>query len=185
MKTEDQIRQKLKQTLRRNLQKRMRANFKQKPGTCIFNRRPYHIEPDDPGRSKPAQCPHVCIHAERGGWVCDERHGGLDLAKACPHWEARQTGDEIKAQFTADYREMAVRAKQGHKHPEFPVASTLMWVLGDELPESPEPEAPMDSGEDARTLEVKPEEEPKGELEPSIRRRSVWGHPAWPWNWFR
>jgi len=184
MKTEGQIRQKLKQVLYRKLQRRMKDNFKQKPDTCGFNRKPYHIEPDDPGRSRPAASPAVCIHHDRGGWICDEMHGGVDLARECPFWISRQTKDEIRAQFAEDYRDLVIGSRRGEKHPEFPVASALMWVLGDDLPEPPpmESETPSEGGSKSSTGD---EDDEEGEPPADPIVRSSWDHPAWPWNWFR
>jgi hypothetical protein len=177
MRTEGQIRQRLKQALHRNLQKRLKANFKQKPDTCTHNRRPYHINKD--GR---APCPAVCIHAKQGGQVCDERHGGVEQAKGCPLWAPLRSSDAVREEFAAGYREMAVRAKLGHKDPAFPVASTLMWVLGGETPGPELPETP--TSEEGETPEEDDGDDEESDPPRELRERSLWDHPAWPWNWF-
>lgn len=121
MKTDGQVRHKLKQVLYRHLKLRLENNFKKRPETCKHNGTILY------GTDGPLTAPKFCAHASQLGLVCDVAHGGLEKARSCPHWTPNQTKEEVKQEFYGLLTEP--------KHvlaSEMPDAVALMWVLDEE-----------------------------------------------------
>ena len=117
MRTEGQIRHQLKQVLYRHLKKRLKANFRKKPQTCLHN-------------SLVPECDvYVCGLRKRGrprSILCDPRvEECRRKAKRCPLWEPKQPKEEIKAAF----KELIDSKNEGQIAYNCPDAAALMWVL--------------------------------------------------------
>lgn len=119
MKTENQIRHKLKQVLFRHLQKKIRAIFR--PSGCTYNK---------PGKFC-EQTVGMCNYPNRGKHliVCDsEVDGCIQQVSECSWFKASRSKEDIKTQF----KELAGDpAKRGQMAFEYPDAAALMWVLDD------------------------------------------------------
>lgn len=213
MKTDGQVRHKLKQVLYRHLKLRLENNFKKRPETCKHNGTILY------GTDGPLTAPKFCAHASQLGLVCDVAHGGLEKARSCPHWTPNQSKEEIKQEFYQLLTEP--------KHvlaSEMPDAVALMWVLDEEeiseLPDEPEetlvqieepravsqveepaqeevvetapPSFPQEQEEDGHAVWVHGDLVVTGDLKVMGQYmspvRSFWHWPGWasrwwPWNW--
>lgn len=118
-----QVRQKLKQVMFRHLKKRLKALFKRKPSTCLFN------ESVDLGDGT-----SVCLchfrdvpEAQPRRVICDERRrASMRFAKdECPWWRPCRTKEAVKDQF----REL-MALDRGLIAAEYPDIAALLWVLG-------------------------------------------------------
>ena len=142
MRTEGQIRHKLKQVLYRHLQRRLRENFKRAPENCYYNGAPkplgegaVPLEGYGPTIPTDIQPYRVCLYAlspegqmtarEWPGACCDLR---LDPEQPhrCPYFKGRLTKEEVRAEFV----EFLSRPR-GEVAAEFPDVVALLWVLGE------------------------------------------------------
>jgi len=122
MRSEGQVKHQLQQVLYRHLQKRLRANFKLRPGTCLYNQ---------PVLGSSGFSVDVCHYQETAGTVCDVRIDPM-RAKACPHWEPHQGKEAIRAEF----RDLIESGERGRIAVEYPDVAALLWVLN-ESPQEP------------------------------------------------
>lgn len=131
MKSEGEVRQKLKQVLFRYQKKLVRSNFKKAPGTCQHNA---EVELSTDGFVG------VCMYhldSRPRGVVCDSRIAGNEQARSCDLWEPLQDKDEIKASFrelfedTVDLGPVAVL---------YPDLAALFWVLDEGTTPDDDPE---------------------------------------------
>lgn len=145
MKSEGEIRQKLKQVLYRHQKKLLRGNFKKRPETCAHNALVELDKDSDIG---------ICVFSTADGprgVPCDERLGGVEQAKKCDLWEPIQSKDEVKDEFRALFEDPS---DLGSIAAEYPDAAALLWVLGegkipDEDPSDvPDPDDPVTGGWD-------------------------------------
>ena len=124
MKSEAQIRQKLKQVLYRHQSRKVQEAFKKRPETCFFNGAPV------------AGMPRLCLHgaeepAKWKGVICDRLHDGVEMASNCPLFEPLADDPDvviIKAEFQKE-----LRAKRVVLAAKYPDAAALMWVLEEDL----------------------------------------------------
>lgn len=120
MRSEGDIRQRLKQVLFRHRKKLIERNFKQKPFTCAHNALTT-LDGVEVG---------VCAFEGEGGptgRLCDVRHEHGAFARTCLQWEALATADEVKAEF----QDFIENADRGELALEYPDVVALMWVLGE------------------------------------------------------
>jgi len=137
VRTEGQVRHKLKQVQFRHLKKALRDSLSQRPECCVNNAI----------LNTPNGDIRFCrLAAGDGSFVtCDEAHGGLVKAAGCPDFDCGNTREGVKEDFkrfliTSTIAEIAIR---------YPDISALMWVLGEshleDLEES-EPTTMVDPG---------------------------------------
>lgn len=122
MKSEGEIRQKLKQVLFRHQKAILKANFKKRPNTCAHNALVELDKDSDIG---------ICVFPTPDGprgIPCDERLAGIEQAKKCDLWEPIRDKDEIKAEFQALFEDTS---DLGPIAAEYPDAAALLWVLGE------------------------------------------------------
>lgn len=119
MRSESQIKQKLKQVSYRHLQKRLRANFKQVAKRCCHNT-PLLLD-EDKGAWL-GMCGILEGGLSRG--VCDATVDGNQRARDCPLWEPLQTKAQVKQTFND-----LMESGRGEVALEFPDVAALMWVL--------------------------------------------------------
>lgn len=120
MKTEGQVRQKLKQVTYRHLKKRLVANFKKSSCTCVHNAL-VDLDGEEVG---------VCIYNISNiprGVLCDARFDNDQMASECPIWEPMQTKEQVKEDFNKFLEESSL----GEIASMFPDVAALMWVLDD------------------------------------------------------
>lgn len=122
MKTEPQIRHKLKQVLYRHLKKRLSRDLAEVPSNCRHNLR-LAVEGD--------QTIAICGYSQNGvprGIICDERiEGCRAMAKECPLFEVVVSKADIKA----DFDDFLHSANRGEIAARFSDAAALLWVLED------------------------------------------------------
>lgn len=124
MRYESNIRHQLRQVVFRHLQKRLKANFKQKPSTCSHN----ITMPLERGVAV-GLCGVMSAEGVMRGSPCDLRIPGCHkMAKGCPLWEPLQTKDEVKADFNA----IIQSGDRGVIASNFPDVAALLWVLDDD-----------------------------------------------------
>lgn len=120
MRSEGQVRHKLKQVLFRHLQKKLRLAFRRRPDLCLYN------QTLESGQIQVA----VCGHPERGGLLCDGRfQEGADRARECPLWEPRRGKEEVKAEF----RDLVESQDRGAIAAEYPDVAAILWVLDEDV----------------------------------------------------
>lgn len=142
MKSESETRQKLKQVLYRHQKRKLKANFKKVPGTCLHNV-DVELETD--------LFVGACMYPLEGsprGVICDPRVAGNAQALKCGLWEPLRDKEEIKVEFQElfeDTTDLGLIAAQ------YPDVAALLWVLGegttsDEEPEEDDPDNPITKG---------------------------------------
>lgn len=119
MKTEGQIRHKLKQVTYRHRKKRIRTQLSRRPMNC------YHNCVVSKTSSHEI---YGCSHPKREGIVCDSYYGGDLIASECPFFQPSKSKEEIREEFdhfiqTASLPEIAT---------EMPDVTALMWALEEE-----------------------------------------------------
>lgn len=120
MRTEGQIRQKLKQVLYRSLQKAIRGIFR--PDECKYNKKGNF-------QGRPVG---VCKHKNCGMHqiICDYDpiYGNSQQVSECPWFEAKKSKEVLKAEFKELIKSTDDRGKLALNYPD---AAALLWVLGE------------------------------------------------------
>jgi len=128
MRTEADIRQKLKQVQYRHLKKLLEANFRQRPCNCAYNE--VHL-PRNSHHGKPVG---LCMFSAEDpedwqGVICDEELGGVALARECNLFRPHKTKLEIKAEF----HDLMTNADIGTVAAQYPDIAAMMWVLDERV----------------------------------------------------
>ncbi|MDB4278184.1 hypothetical protein N9917_01140 [Deltaproteobacteria bacterium] len=144
MKSESAIKHKLKQVRFRHLKKRVSSLLKERPGNCTYNHRFMH--PLTNG-TPTGMCVCPALEGER---LCDPDWGGTEKAKACPHFQAQQSKDDIKEGFRSELGDMTFAQLAYH----FPDMAALMWTLGEETADNDWEGEPDDPTEESNWVEV-------------------------------
>lgn len=149
MKTEAQVRRKLKQAVYRHLKKKYDAALKQTPYNCTHN----HFTPVTNGKAGVETGVGICMYhpeAQSGPRlvVCDPRvHEGVAQAQSCPFFDLVHPKEQIKADLKGEFDKFLDEAEIGEIAARYPDVAVLTWVLGTpveiptEEPEVPEPES--------------------------------------------
>jgi len=161
MKTEGEIRQKLKQVIFRHLKARLRSNFKPSPGSCIHN-----VLVSLRNGGEVGVCHYTDPSGIPRGVVCDEQVDEGVRAQECPLWVPSRTKSEVRE----DFQELLGSSDRGKIAAEYPDIAALIWVLQDEALGGADPEGGMPA------LEVSPEDDPE---------TKGWDWGRWPWSRFR
>jgi len=130
VKTEGQIKQKVKQVVYRHRKAFIRHGLARHPGNCTYNERvtlPIHM-------SNRATL-HICGYCSDGenpnNIVCDASMGGDRQAADCPYFEARRSAEDLKEQFNEDLGIDGGSPKEiGYIAKEYPDVAALLWVMG-------------------------------------------------------
>ena len=159
MKTEGQIKQKVKQVVFRHRKAYIRHGLARHPGNCFFNRR-VHL----PVHMTNRVVLHICGYCSDtpNNVVCDATMGGDRQAAECPYFEARKTADQLKDEFNEKLgvdggppREIGYIAK------EYPDVAALLWVMGPGKGTNPEE---PEEGEQPNILALFGSEEDLGDV---------------------
>lgn len=126
MRTETELRQKLKQVQYRHLKKLLEANFKQRPCNCAYNE--VHL----PRNARSGDPVGLCMFSAEDpkdwqGVICDEDFGGIQLARECGLFQPHKTKLEIKSEFY----DLMNDEDLGEIAAQYPDVAALMWVLGE------------------------------------------------------
>jgi hypothetical protein len=129
MRTDGQIRHKLKQLIFRHRKKFVEMGLAQRPQNCKHNG-VVHLPVHTGNRATI----HVCqYHSEKGEWerrVCDSSMSGDEQARECPHFKGCHTPESLKADFTRKLGLGDDQTSSGQLAQEYPDLIALMWVLG-------------------------------------------------------
>lgn len=129
MKTEGQVRQKLKQVVFRHRKEHVKRGLATRPENCEHNgtvHLPLHLS----NRTSLRVCRFV---DDEGTWlnrVCDASMGGVEQAQGCPHFSCRHTPASLKADFGRQIGLDGTGVEIGYIAKMFPDVAALMWVLG-------------------------------------------------------
>jgi hypothetical protein len=139
MRTDGQIRHKLKQLIFRHRKKFVEKGLSQKPHNCKHNgvvRLPVHTG----NRATIHVCTWGVGHVVEPGkghdgenWnnrVCDSSMGGDEQAQECPYYEGCHSPESLKAEFTRKLGFGDNQTSSGQLAQEYPDLIALMWVLG-------------------------------------------------------
>lgn len=121
MKSEGQVRQKIKQVLFRHRKRKIREGLKKTPCNCKFNG---HLDLPDSFLSERDNV-NLCTYPGNLQ-TCDERiTGDLEKAQQCPFFVSEADIENVKSLFDADLlgRNLVEVAEV------YPDAAALMWVL--------------------------------------------------------
>lgn len=162
MRTDGEVRQKLKQVVFRHLKKRLKNAFKQAPDTCLHNAT---LEPVD--RHEEAPGIQACVFTTDGvprGVVCDFRYDNGARARGCGLWEPRTDREAVKE----EYNELLSSEDRGLVAAAYPDLAALMWVLDED--------SPLGGGDPEAGLE------PMGSPEDDPESEAGWDWGRWPWS---
>jgi len=126
MKTDGEIKQRLKQIRFRTIKKEIENLLKRTASNCRFN---YLLKPQ--GQDTTQLCDmleggvYICKCPDYNTHICDTRFSQEDPAVKCPYFDTRHNKDLIKQSLSgffdnAPVEEILVR---------FPQIATLLWVL--------------------------------------------------------
>lgn len=125
MKTDAQVRQKIKQVLFRYRKKFVREGLAKAPENCSFNvsvRYPFHA-----GGRTLRVCRYVDAKGEWNNVVCDRAFGGVRTAEGCPHFRCSNTSESLKEVFRERWQTEPVEIGEIAK--AFPDVAALMWAM--------------------------------------------------------
>lgn len=136
MKTEQQIKDKLKQIKYRYLKKIIRQHRKTIPANCTHNKT---IISDTDANLTIGVCNHpinddwLKVYSEDSSRVCDLNFGGQEKCKSCPLYSWGVEKSDIKTNFDEELISLTA-AELAYNYPEL---MTLFWVLDTDEEESP------------------------------------------------
>lgn len=129
MRTESQIRQKLKQVIFRHRKKFIESRLKQLPSNCKHNSL-VQLRTPSQGRHVFRCCTLKNEDVDQTDMVCDRALGGVSQAKRCPYFENRHTAEKLKAEFAKKLGLDGSPVSLGDLAREYPDIVALNWVLG-------------------------------------------------------
>lgn len=124
MRSEGNVRHKLKQVSYRHLQRLLRENFRQKPQRCAHNSLVILDESSTVGL-----CGVLSVDGVPRHLPCDSRIPGCDdMAQGCSMFKPLKTKAEIKDEFQV----LLSSSDRGEIASEYPDIAALLWVLDSE-----------------------------------------------------
>ena len=172
MKSQGQVKHKLKQVLFRHMKRHLSSSLSRVPDNCMYNRIPTTAE----GQVL-EQLPSLCIHAMQAGCVCDaSSENSVEYAR-CPYFQPKKSKQALKDDFV-----LLAKSDRAIVAETMPDAAALMWVLDENEPVSDIADS-LDDGSDDEELSAE-----GGLIMPdSVLPLSLWDRVAlwkgWPWNW--
>lgn len=128
MKTEGQIRQKLKQVVYRHRKSFIHRGLACRPENCEHNaitRLPLHVS----DRAYVRTCRYS--GEDWDSRICDPLLGGDRQASECPHYACRNTVESLKTSFREELEQQPLSLAKIAR--EYPDVAALLWAL-DEIP---------------------------------------------------
>lgn len=128
MKTEGQVRQKLKQVIFRHRKEFVHAGLARRPQNCAHNRTvrlPVHT-----GNRASLRVCNYRLGDDEMNVVCDPTMAGDEQAQECPYFSCRQTASSLKEEFKAKLGLDGSSVQIGVIASEYPDVAALMWVMG-------------------------------------------------------
>lgn len=134
MKSEGQIKQKIKQVVFRHRKAYIRHGLARHPENCRYNQKvrlPVHMA----NRATLRVCGYCPQGKSPNNVVCDSTMGGERQAAECPYFEAGRSADDLKDEFN---QKMGLNGEApveiGYIAQEYPDVAALLWVLGPRKP---------------------------------------------------
>jgi len=124
VKTEGQVKQKVKQVVFRHRKEYVRRGLAQIPDNCGHNR-VVHLPQHTGNRATIRVC-----GLENNDVVCDASMGGDAQARGCPHFKCQNTSNSLKTQFNIQLGLNGETVEIGYIAKEYPDVAALMWVMG-------------------------------------------------------
>lgn len=129
MKTEGQVKQKVKQVIFRHRKAFVQRGLARHPENCTYNekvRLPVHMA----NRATLRVCGYCPDGSTPNNVVCDASMGGERQAAECPYFEARRSADALKDEFNRRLGLDGSAVEIGYIAKEYPDVAALMWVMG-------------------------------------------------------
>jgi len=144
LKSEGQIKQKVKQVIFRHRKEYVRQGLSRHPENCQYNEK-IHLPVHMANRATLGVCGHCFDGESPRNLVCDSTMGGDRQAADCTFFQDRNSAEELKDEFN---RKLGIDGgaprEIGYIAQEYPDVAALLWVLGpskDTNKEEPEPES--------------------------------------------
>jgi len=140
VKSESQIKQKVKQVIFRHRKRYVQEGLARHPQNCVHNDK-IHLPVHTSNRATIRVCTWGIAHVKSPGeghdgeaWnnrVCDASMGGEQQAVECPFFTPCSTADELKAEFNENLGIEGGTPKDiGYIAKHYPDVAALLWVLG-------------------------------------------------------
>jgi len=146
VKSEGQVKQKLKQVIYRHRKSHVERGMTRIPENCTHNRAvrlPVHTG----NRAVIHVCAYLVSETEPNDVVCDSTMAGEVQARECPYFEGCHSAEDLKDEFTRNLGLDGSPVNIGVIAKEYPDVAALMWALGpDKKMDTKAPAEPGDSG---------------------------------------
>lgn len=129
MKSEGQVRQKLKQVIYRHRKNYVNEGMARRPENCDHNRvvrLPLHTG----NRASIRVCGYVDDDGGTNDLVCDSTMAGEDQARECPYFCEGRSAEDLKDEFNRKLGLDGSEIQIGFIAKEYPDVAALMWALG-------------------------------------------------------
>jgi hypothetical protein len=133
MKTESQIRHKLKQVIFRHKKKFLEARMKCSPENCASNKLVKLRTPH--GHQNFRVCAFKNDSVDQTDMICDPNMGGMKQAESCPYFTLRYEAEILKDMFASRLGLDGTEVEFSFLAKEYPDVIALLWVLGDSTPD--------------------------------------------------
>lgn len=146
MKSEGQIKQKLKQVVYRHRKNYVERGLARVPENCTHNRvvrLPVHTS----NRATIRVCGLVLDDGDTNDLVCDSAMAGVEQARKCEYFQECTTAEKLKEEFKRKLGLDGSVVNIGVIAKEYPDVAALMWALGPGKPvDKKAPDKPDDPG---------------------------------------
>jgi len=173
MQTEGKIRQQLKQVQFRARKRLLKQRLRVVPCNCVHNRT---LQLPNGHTDEAVSFCGLYAEDNKGedwqGLTCDERYGGVELARDCPSFELRQNKAEVKAEFNR-----LLRGDRGVLASQHPDIAALAWVLDSKdilVDEDADEDVDEEIDEEPVTLQPAPDPDDSGHTPLDEPRRPLW-----------
>jgi len=129
VKTEGQIKQKVKQVIFRHRKEYVRHGLSRRPENCSYNER-VHLPVHMANRATMGVCGHCFDGDTPRNLVCDSTMGGDRQAEGCSFFQERTSADDLKDEFNRKLGLNGPAVEIGYIAKEYPDVAALMWVMG-------------------------------------------------------
>lgn len=129
MKSESQVRQKIKQVVFRHRKKYVENGLKRWPSNCAHNKL-VRLRTPSSGKHQIRCCSLKNDDVDQTDLVCDRNLGGLRQSRSCPYFEHRASAQDLKQEFVKKLGLDGSPVSLGELARDYPDVVALNWVLG-------------------------------------------------------